>query len=139
MATAVAACPCGTGRTYDECCGVFHDRTKNPRTAEQLMRSRYSAYVVRDANYLLWSWHPDHRPAALDLDPARTWLGLTIVATQAGDALDATGIVEFTADFANGDGEPRQLHERSTFARFEGRWTYLDGASGSTGNEAAIR
>lgn len=116
--------------SYDACCGVFHARDKMPRSAEQLMRSRYSAYVVGDAEYLLYSWHPDTRPVVIDLDADRTWLGLRIIATVAGNALDATGIVEFTADFSNGSGESFQLHERSSFGRVDGRWTYVAGTAG---------
>jgi len=94
------------------------------------MRSRYAAYVMQDADYLVWSWHPDTRPAAIDLDGDRIWLGLTIIETKAGNALDATGIVEFAADFANAGVAPMRLHERSTFGRVDGRWVYVDGDAG---------
>lgn len=94
------------------------------------MRSRYAAYVVGEADYLRWSWHPDTRPAAIDLDATTTWLGLTIIDTVAGDALDATGIVEFAAEFVTTAAVRTRLHERSTFGRVNGRWVYVDGTVG---------
>ena len=58
-------CPCGTGLPYDDCCGPLHAGSTAAATAEQLMRSRYSAFAVGDAAYLLATWHPSTRPAAL--------------------------------------------------------------------------
>ena len=65
------ACPCGLGDDYDSCCGRLHAGAPAP-TAESLMRSRYSAFAVGDAGYLLRTWHPSGRPQALTLDPALT-------------------------------------------------------------------
>jgi len=93
------------------------------------MRSRYAAYVVGDADYLLWSWHPTTRPPVIDLDATRTWQGLKILATAAGDMLDANGTVEFEAAFSNADGDSFRLHERSTFERVDGRWVYVAGVA----------
>ena len=66
-------CPCGTGLPYDECCGPLHAGATPAATAEQLMRSRYSAFAVGDAAYLLATWHPSTRPPALELDPGVRW------------------------------------------------------------------
>ena len=95
-------------------------------TAEQLMRARYAAYVLELGEFLLESWHPDTRPAALDFDPNIDWVGLEIIDTVAGGALDTTGVVEFRARFTR-SGEPLELHERSSFERVDGRWLYIDG------------
>src|SRR3712207_8451687 len=65
-------CPCGTGLPYAECCGRLHDGTATAGTAEQLMRSRDSAFAVGDPAYLLATWHPSTRPPSLDLDPTRS-------------------------------------------------------------------
>ena len=62
-------CPCLSGEQYADCCGRFHAGEAEAPTAEQLMRSRYSAFVVLDAGYLLRTWHPETRPASLELDP----------------------------------------------------------------------
>lgn len=121
-------CPCGTGLTYAECCGRLHDGTATAATAEQLMRSRYSAFAVGDAAYLLATWHPRTRPAALDLDPDVRWLGLEVLATTGGGMLAAEGTVEFRAAHLR-DGRRGAQHEDSRFLREDGRWTYLDGVA----------
>src|ERR671926_88252 len=115
-------CPCGTGLPYAECCGRLHDGTAAAATAEQLMRSRYSAFAVGDADHLLATWHPSTRPGRLRLDPAVRWTGLEVLATTGGALLDTEGTVEFRA---HSDAGSR--HERSRFVREDGRWFYLDG------------
>ena len=49
-------CPCGTGQSYVDCCGALHSGARTAATAEQLMRSRYSAFAVSDEDYLLRTW-----------------------------------------------------------------------------------
>lgn len=93
------------------------------------MRSRYTAFAVGDAGYLLRSWHPATRPAELELDSGRRWLFLEIRHTTAGGPFDRTGTVEFTAHYRDSSGRGR-LHEISRFARVEGAWYYLDGDIG---------
>ncbi|MCF7221711.1 YchJ family protein [Marilutibacter chinensis] len=119
------ACPCDSGDRYPDCCGPLHAGTA-AATAEALMRSRYSAYVRGDADYLRASWHPDTRPAALELDPpgALRWLGLSVLDHHSeGDA----ATVEFIARYRVGGGPAARLHEISRFRRIDGRWYYLDG------------
>jgi SEC-C motif-containing protein len=118
-----AACPCGGG-AYPLCCGRFH-HGEIPSGAEQLMRSRYSAYVLGLRDYLHATWHPRTRPAEEDLqgDDAR-WLGLEVRSAQEhGD--EAT--VEFMARYRVA-GRGHRLHETSRFLREDGRWFYLDGS-----------
>lgn len=119
-------CPCGSGRSGAECCEPLHRRDATAATAADLMRSRYSAFVRGDTDYLLWSWHPDHRPEQVALDGDEEWLGLEIVNTRAGGPDDERGVVEFIARFRSG-GAPRTLHEVSRFVRLDGRWVYLKG------------
>ena len=121
-------CPCGTGLSYPECCARLHENTATAATAEQLMRSRYSAFVVGDAAYLLATWHPATRPAALDLDADVRWTGLDVLATTGGALLAAEGTVEFRAHYVRGRQAGAQ-HENSRFLRDDGRWRYLDGVS----------
>ena len=90
------------------------------------MRSRFSAFAVGDADYLLRSWHPSTRPSSLDLDESLRWYRLDIVRTVAGGPLDARGEVAFTAHFRSPDG-PGSLTEHSTFQRADGHWMYLAG------------
>jgi SEC-C motif-containing protein len=130
---APAACPCGLPAPYAECCGRLHAGAARAATAEQLMRSRYSAFAVRDADYLLRTWHPSTRPPALELDRTVRWTGLEILATEDGTAFHRAGVVEFRAH-CSVDGRPDALHERSRFSRDEdGAWTYLDGVPDPAG------
>ena len=121
-------CPCGTGLPYAECCGPLHDGTTTAGTAEQLMRSRYSAFALGDPAYLLATWHTSTRPRTLELDPAVRWTGLDVLATTGGTLLAAEGTVEFRAHHLAG-GSAGDQHERSRFVREDGAWRYLDGVS----------
>jgi SEC-C motif-containing protein len=123
---ATAACPCGSGRPYAECCGPLLAGERSAADAEALMRSRYTAYVRRDQPYLLATWHPSTRPAPplFDDDDAPTrWLGLQVRAhLPQGERAE----VEFVARFKVG-GRAQRLHERSRFVREGGQWLYVDG------------
>jgi SEC-C motif domain protein len=125
----VKACPCGRGDPYDECCGRLHRGEAAAVTAEQLMRSRYSAFAAGEPDYLLATWHPSTRPDGLELDPARRWTFLEIVGTSRGGLLDDAGTVEFRAHYRQ-DGRSGAQHEVSRFTREDGRWLYLDGRTG---------
>ena len=76
--------------------------------------------------YLRASWHPQTRPSSLAFDPAQRWLGLKIVACEAGGTGDATGQVEFVARYKI-HGKAFRLHENSRFSRVDGHWLYVDG------------
>ena len=95
------------------------------------MRSRFAAFALGRADYLLASWHPSTRPTTLELDPDVVWRRLQIVDTLAGGPDDADGVVEFRASYRDAAGGG-VLHERSRFVRHEGRWVYLDGATSLT-------
>jgi SEC-C motif-containing protein len=125
------SCPCGSGRAYSDCCGRFHAGEPAP-DAENLMRSRYCAYVLEDEAYLRSTWHATTRPVRLDIneEPKTRWLGLE-VRRQAATGEDSA-IVEFVARFKIG-GRARQLHETSRFVRENGRWYYVDGEFPDTG------
>jgi SEC-C motif-containing protein len=120
-----ARCPCLSGAVYGECCGPFHRGEALAPTAERLMRSRYSAYVLGDAAYLLATWHPTTRPATLELDPGMRWYLLDIVGTSKGGLLDTSGTVEFRARYRLASGAGEQ-HENSRFTREDRRWYYVD-------------
>ncbi|MGW1672067.1 YchJ family protein [Streptomyces sp. NPDC002324] len=115
-------CPCGLPAAYEACCGRYHSGGAAAPTAEALMRSRYSAFVVRDGAYLLRSWHPRTRPTGVDFDTTMRWTGLEILGTQDGSAFHTTGTVTFRASFRGGS-----MHERSRFERVDGAWMYVDG------------
>lgn len=90
------------------------------------MRSRFSAFAVRDEPYLLRSWHPDTRPASIDFDPSLRWERLDVLATSEGGPFHPEGTVEFRAHYREGR-HPGSLHERSRFVRHHGEWVYLNG------------
>ncbi|MFH8983050.1 YchJ family protein [Streptomyces varsoviensis] len=117
-------CPCGLDSPYGDCCGALHGGRREAATAERLMRSRYTAFVVRDAAYLLRSWHPSTRPTGLDFDPDQRWTRLDVLATTGGSAFHTEGTVEFRAHFTV-RGRADAQHEDSRFVRDEGRWVYL--------------
>lgn len=86
------------------------------------MRSRYSAYALGLADYLLATWHGSSAPGDLELAPVK-WLGLEVRhARMDGDA----GVVEFVAR-CRVDGKGQRMHEISRFVREQGRWYYIDG------------
>lgn len=120
------ACPCGSGLTLDRCCGPLLAGQARAETAAQLMRSRYCAYVLRNATYLRASWHPHTCPADIEFDDNIQWLGLKIISTVAGGSDDDRGKVEFVARYRI-NGRAFRLHEHSRFVRFRGDWVYLDG------------
>ena len=117
------ACPCGSERAYAACCEPLH-RGAPAATAEALMRSRYSAYVRGDRDYLLRSWHASTRPAQLETDAATRWLGLSVKRHRPDGA---RAEVEFVARYRVGGGSAVRLHERSRFVHEDGHWHYLDG------------
>ncbi|OBH20322.1 YchJ family protein [Mycobacterium sp. E3247] len=121
-------CPCGSGATYRACCGPLHDGQSQAGSAEELMRSRYSAFAYGHADYLFRTWHPRTRPADVTVDPRIRWTGLNVIELREGGPDDDFGEVEFTARFESA-GRAGSLHERSRFERRAGRWFYLDAAA----------
>lgn len=122
-----ASCPCGSGRPEVACCGALRSTRlggdPGATTPEALMRSRYTAYVRGDTDYLRATWHPSTCPADLEHDPALRWLGLEI---RHAEINADHGTVEFIARYKVG-GRAQRLHEISRFVRENGRWYYVDG------------
>lgn len=130
--TAEGSCPCGRldarGRplAFARCCGRYladFDHAPAP-DAESLMRSRYCAFVLEDADYLLATWHASRRPGTLAFEPGIKWLGLEVRSHRQVDATRAE--VEFVARSRTA-GRAQRLHERSRFVCEDGRWYYVDG------------
>ncbi len=119
--------PAGHPEPYEKCCGRLHRGEAAATTPEELMRSRYSAFAVRDEPYLLRTWHPRTRPPRVEFDPALRWVGLDIEETTEGTAFHTTGTVTFRAHYTDG-GRPEVLHEHSRFERVDGAWVYVDGS-----------
>jgi SEC-C motif-containing protein len=135
-----AACPCG-GTSLSACCGPYLAGDAVPPTADALMRSRYSAYALKNEAYLKATWHPSTRPAEriIDENEKIQWLGLEVKSAlrlrqRKADLPEQpdSDTVEFVARFKIG-GRAHRLHELSRFVREPGddgvpRWFYLDGS-----------
>jgi SEC-C motif domain protein len=130
----MTTCPCGSGRSYDACCGPVIGGAPAP-TAEALMRSRYTAYVRGAVDHILGSYTSE---AARNVDRASTerwsrestWLGLSVLETEGGGPGDRTGNVTFVARYRQGpDGPELTHHERASFVRSprDQRWLYAEG------------
>ncbi len=126
-------CPCGSGLAFDACCGPIIAGAPAV-TAEALMRSRYSAYVVRAFDHLGTSLSAEQRKD-FSADEAKRWaessewLGLTVHRTDQGGQGDTAGAVEFTARFKT-EGKEHEHHEIALFSREDGRWVYAGHAGG---------
>lgn len=121
------SCPCGSDKIYQQCCAPFHSGQKNAATAELLMRSRYTAFVLKKSAYLLNTWASDTRPDTLALKNEQTrWIGLKILAKEKGGPGDDQGSVTFQAHYLLGSSI-YTMEERSIFFRTDSRWYYKDG------------
>lgn len=117
-------CPCQNAK-YANCCGVYHSG-KHAETAEKLMRSRYSAYVLELDDYLLSTWHHTTRPTEPLFDGQKTqWLELKVIKHQASHD-QQTATVEFLAIYKI-NGKAHRLHEISQFVFEDNQWFYVDG------------
>lgn len=125
------ACPCGSKEDYKNCCGPVIAGERRAETAEQLMRSRYSAYVKKELNWLRLSLHPGHRAdfneaSSREWAERAEWLGLEILNTVRGGTSDADGRVEFVASFAE-NGKRMEHREVASFQKSDGLWYFKDG------------
>jgi len=131
-------CPCGSESEFEQCCQPAITGVRPAATPEALMRSRYSAYVTENADYLIASWHPDCRvpelrAALLEGFASTHWLGLNVVATAKGKSADE-GFVEFAARYQEeGNPDTVLIHERSRFLRVNKHWYYVDGIKPQVG------
>lgn len=110
---------------FENCCEPFLKKVEIPQTAEQLMRSRYSAYVTQNADYLVETTHPSTRKFhkkedILQWSKSNNWVRLEILKT-------SENIIEFKAYYIDGELLAQIHHEKSTFKRSDGKWTYVDG------------
>lgn len=137
----MAQCPCGSGSDFDECCGPVIGGTPAP-TPEALMRSRFTAFVHGDLDYIESTHAKEvrddfNRSAAESTVKSVEWVGLEIRDTSEGGEDDDTGTVEFAARFKK-DGELLVHHEKSNFRRQEGRWVYVDGKMNPKGKPRRV-
>ncbi|HBR6858146.1 TPA: YchJ family protein [Klebsiella aerogenes] len=123
-------CPCGSALEYSSCCQRYLTGGQLAPSPSQLMRSRYSAFVMKDVDYLIKTWHPHCEAPRFRADIEKgfantQWLGLTVFATDNGRSSDE-GFVSFIARFTE-DNRPGAIIERSRFLKENGQWYYIDG------------
>ena len=123
------SCPCGSDQEYHVCCGAYHAETEVPPTAEKLMRSRYSAFVKGETEYLFETTWPARRKnltpkSYSDRADNTIWLGLQIHNAENGLESDTRGTVTFTAK-AMINGQVVDQREKSLFKKKAGRWYYV--------------
>jgi SEC-C motif-containing protein len=118
-------CPCGSGEPFGSCCQAIH-HGELAETAEQLMRSRYTAYAVGNLDHIWATWDPTTRPVGSMPDAVLPWVRLEVLDTVDGGAADEHGEVEYRAHYQDGTGTST-LHERAQFNRRAGRWFYVEG------------
>ena len=122
-------CFCGFPADYSNCCGKVHANINMATTAEQLMRSRYSAFVLANGDYLMQSHHSSTRPlkdkkAITGWAKSVTWVKLEIIDKTKGGAQDEEGTVTFDAYYYE-NGKLEIIHEKSVFKKEDTHWTYL--------------
>ena len=135
-------CPCGSGLAFDAGCGPIIAGSP-ATTAEALMRSRYSAYVMRAYAHLGSSLSAEQRKDFSADDAKRwaessEWLGLTIHRTDKGGPADTTGLVEFTARFKT-EGKEQEHVEVAVFNREDDRWVYAGSAKSRPERPLSLR
>jgi SEC-C motif-containing protein len=123
------SCYCGHLKTYEACCGKAHKNMAYAKTAEQLMRSRYSAFVLANGDYLMDSHHsktrkPKEKKAIVNWAKSVEWIKLEITKTSNGLENDTEGTVIFNAYFYT-HGKVDVIHEKSAFIKENNNWKYL--------------
>lgn len=116
-------CLCGSKETFNHCCGKFINSYQKPANPEQLMRSRYSAYELKDSLYLLNSWHYSTRPESLELENDSTqWKALKIISANGNN-------VQFVAYFTQDTLNNKKIYALTEISNFinEEDWFYVDG------------
>ncbi len=124
-------CPCGSDKNYTDCCEPLIKGERSAQTAEELMRSRYTAYTKAEVDHILKTSHPDKqddydRKSVLNWAKNSDWIKLDIIDTDKGGPENDDGQVEFKAHYRK-KGERQVHHELATFKKVEGEWYFFDG------------
>jgi SEC-C motif-containing protein len=122
-------CPCGSTDTYTNCCEIAHEKLSTAETAEQLMRSRYTAFTMANGDYLMKSHHSSTRPikekkAIEKWSKSVRWIRLDVLSISKGKVRDTEGTVTFNAYYFD-HGKVEVIHEKSAFIKENGNWMYL--------------
>ncbi|ACL03382.1 YchJ family protein [Desulfatibacillum aliphaticivorans] len=127
----MSQCPCGSEKEYAQCCEPFIKGGDYAKTAEQLMRSRYTAYTLAEIDYIRDTIDPDNNDdfdenSARDWAENSEWHSLEIVSTFKGGEDDEAGQVEFIADYSQKNARTKH-HELADFRKIDGKWYFVDG------------
>ena len=124
-------CPCGRNKPYENCCKKVHEDIALAETAEDLMRSRYTAFTQVNLDYLLLSWSSKTVDTSVKAKKelklwakSVIWVKLEVINSTSGKKSDITGTVEFKA-FYYEKGKLECIHENSFFEKENGAWTYV--------------
>ncbi len=134
-------CPCGSEKDYEVCCEPVIKGTRKALTAEELMRSRYSAYAKGEVSFLIQSVHPRKRHSMEEKNirawsENSKWHGLEILSTEKGGLEETEGIVEFIAHYSQGENKVDH-HEKAEFRKEDENWYFVDGKV--AGHEPYVR
>ncbi|WP_264559013.1 YchJ family protein [Flavobacterium sp. N2270] len=118
-------CYCGSDKSFENCCKPFIEEIQFPKTPEELMRSRYSAYAIQNANYLMATTHISQRKyysvsEILEWSKSNTWVKLEVITAHENR-------VEFKAYYLDEKLQAKIHHEHSTFQLDNNKWFYVDG------------
>lgn len=124
-------CYCCSNKLFSQCCQPFVEGMRLPQTAEQLMRSRFTAYAIHRYDYALNTYSREKRStlSVTQLEESAAgavWFALSVMPSQTVSLDNESDMVEFTAYYFEGKSL-FQLHETSSFLKEEGRWRYHDG------------
>lgn len=118
-------CYCGSNKSFESCCRPFIQGIQFPKNPEELMRSRYTAYAIQNADYLLTTTHVSQQKyysisEILEWAKNNTWLKLEVISAQENR-------VEFKAHYLDENLQEQVHHEHSTFKLEKEKWFYVDG------------
>ena len=123
----MTTCPCGSKKIVSNCCDRFISGNENPQTAEELMRSRFTAYSQNNLSYLEKTYHKSTRTSYKDFNADSVdWTGLEILEIENGKIEDNTGTVDFIAHYESNNIK-HAMREKSSFVKENEQWFYLDG------------
>lgn len=124
-------CPCGSGQTLNNCCQPVIQGEERAKSAEALIRARYTAHTLGDMDFILATHHPSTRAEIDEVATQRwasesTWLGLEIINVDGGKESDNTARIEFMARYRDSARRRHTHHERGVFEKYHGQWYFRD-------------
>ena len=130
-------CPCGSQNSYAHCCEPYIEGQEIPKTPEQLMRSRYTAYSLARIDYIKQTMKGKPLAQFNEVEAKKwaekvIWVGLKVI--NARMEQPKQGFVEFIATFME-HNQLKNIHELSEFHQEEERWFYVDGSNKEASNK----